>query len=51
MSMTTDPTDPQTLTDDERDVFERLADEYEDDTLGRICELVLQSDSREETNS
>jgi len=40
------------LTDDERDLFERLADRYEGEDVGRICEVVLQSsDSNEEANS
>jgi hypothetical protein len=41
-----------TLTKDERSVFERLADRHEDDDVGRICELALQSSSpKEDANS
>lgn len=41
-----------TLTEDERSVFERLADRHEDDAVGRICELALQSSSlKEDANS
>lgn len=39
------------LTDDEREVFERLQT-YEDDDVQRICDAVLQSsDDNEEANS
>lgn len=31
------------LTEDERGAFERLADRYEGEDIGRICEVVLQS--------
>jgi len=40
------------LQDDDRAVFERLADKYEDDLVGEVCDLFLQSSSSdtEETN-
>lgn len=33
------------LQDDERAVFERLADKYEDDLVGEVCNLYLESSS------
>lgn len=42
----------QDLTDEEAKVFERLAKQYEDDDVGRICQAVLQSsETNEEANS
>jgi hypothetical protein len=39
------------LTDEEKSVFERLAESHEDDDVGRICEIVLQSSDNEEARS
>ena len=40
------------LSEEDRAVFERLKDAYEDDEeMQRICELVLQDSSSEEANS
>ncbi|MCD2204378.1 hypothetical protein [Halobacterium sp. KA-6] len=56
MSQTTTPSErhqqrDDELTDDEREVFERLQD-YEDDDVQRICDVVLQSsDESEEASS
>lgn len=49
---TDDPADE--LTDDERELFERLAEKHPDDEeVSRICEMVLQSSDsdNEVTNS
>lgn len=48
MSTTTDSTDTDSeetgpLTADEREVFERLADRFDGEDIGRICVAVLQS--------
>lgn len=43
----TDEPTVDSLTDDERALFERLADRYEGEDVGRICNLVLQSSSDE----
>ena len=53
MSSTTMPSnDHDELTDEERNLFERLAERHGDDEVGRICDLVLQSsEPKEETNS
>lgn len=56
MSTTDSPTDPQTstdgqLTDDERALFERLADQYDGDDVGRIARTVLQSSTDSEEAS
>jgi hypothetical protein len=49
MTPTDEPTDE--LTDDERELFERLADHY-DNEVGRIFEIALQSSTdNEEANS
>ncbi|QIB73522.1 kinesin [Halogeometricum borinquense] len=37
-----------TLTEDERELFERLSDEYEGEPLGRVFELALQASSERE---
>lgn len=40
------------LTDEERELFERLAERYEGEPLGRIFEIALQSSpANEEANS
>ncbi len=58
MSQTTTPNSndcADELTDEERDLFERIAEKHqEDDEVRRICELVLHSDfasDKEVTNS
>ncbi|SFR41814.1 hypothetical protein SAMN04487947_1186 [Halogeometricum rufum] len=54
MSNPAPPAQTDALTDDDRELFERLADEYEDDDeMSRLCELVLQSSDTpsEEANS
>ncbi|ADD05182.1 kinesin protein family member [Natrialba magadii ATCC 43099] len=56
MSQSTSPTSSEPndeLTDDERELFERLAAKHEDDEeVSRICEMVLQSSAdNEEANS
>jgi hypothetical protein len=44
--------DQDALTDEERTLFERLAERHDDDEVGRIFELVLQSsEPKEDTNS
>lgn len=45
------PPKEQHLNEDERELFERLADRYEGEKIGRIFELVLQSDDNEEASS
>lgn len=40
-----------TLTEDEQELFERLADRYEGEDVGRIAEAVLQSLDNEEAKS
>lgn len=39
------------LTEDERETFERLADEYADEEIGEVFETVLQSSDNEEAKS
>ena len=52
MSEATSNSRSDTLTQEERDVFERLADRYDDDDdIKRICELVLQSSEPSEEAS
>lgn len=54
MSTAKSPNSSEELTDEERELFERLAEKHENDNeVSRICELVLQSsDSDSEvTNS
>lgn len=43
----------ETLTDDERELFEHLSEKFDDEPEGRIFDLVLQSDAklREESSS
>jgi len=38
------------LSADERSTFEFLAERFEGEPIGEICEFVLQSSSREEAN-
>ncbi|SFS63743.1 hypothetical protein SAMN04488556_1774 [Halostagnicola kamekurae] len=53
MSTADSPQPVDDLTDDERALFERIAEKHEDDDeVRRICEIVLQSsDDNEEANS
>jgi len=51
-STTMHSNDQEELTDEERTLFERLAERHGNDEVGRICELVLQSsEPKEDTNS
>lgn len=46
MSQVSEINDADKLTDEERSLFERLAEKHsDDDEVSRICELVLQSES------